>query len=490
MTNFENILNNTSINEVDRTSIRFLCNFFKGECPPKLASRSFIFEGPPGIGKTFLAEKLLHHLGVEVLYCAQATFDLPNATKCKNLSQLTKEAMNSKHQILFIDDLNYLMNEDNFFHSPEDKRDFMAVLELAKRNPSKVLIVTCNGFYNIDETMIDRIEVKIHFDLPIEHNKKTFLKEHYKEYISAQQIDLLANNSIGYNFRDLPELLKLSYRIGNAKISNSALKQAMKCYNPTQMFGYEVQNGIANKLNNIIGNNSTVTALSRLVNLYHYPKKAENLGLRRSNLLLFHGPAGTGKSYTARCLAGELGYALIVIKASNLFASGDPYYNLHRVFDLAKRYRNCVVLIDEAEKLFGNASYGEDSALIGEFNRNIDGSTSREIRSLLVLAVNDLSRFGSAFHDRFVHLKFDLPTLNDRLEFCRHKSEDAQQNFNVNVDYSAVAKLSKDLSYRGLERLWNELFFRMMENKEVSYDAICEIAKVQRPDENENSIVG
>ena len=487
---FHKILENSAISDVDKTSIRFLLTYFTNRHPKALASRSYLFGGPAGIGKTFLAEMLIEALDIPVVYLGCATFKFRNQKKCRSPAEILAHIRNNKKQLIFLDDFNYFMNEEDYDHSSEDKKQFMAILELVKRNPNKLLLVTVNHFRSFEETMIDRIEVKIDFDLPTDKTKRAFLASGFRQYLKDNVLGYLSCNSIGYNFRDLPELLKLSYRIGKNKVSLDSIKEAMKVYKPTQMYGFEVHNSLNARLNQIIGNSETVRELSKVKAFCRNNTMAEKFGIERANLLLFHGPPGTGKSLAARCLAGELGYALLVINATNLFERGPPAYALQRIFALAKRYGNCIIFVDEADKLIGNSRWGEDNMMIGELNRHLDGSDRKTIKSIIIFAMNEVSRFGDGLLDRFVSLKFELPNYEDRMVFCKKRSEDIRKGFNQSVDYAAIARMTNEMSYRGMQKVWNEVIFSIMDKGQFERDDLLRILKDIRKDHFDNSIVG
>ncbi len=470
---FKKILKNSSLSKVDKNNIRFILEYFKKKHNPILSSRSFVFIGDAGVGKTYLAEKLIGVLEREVIYSACNKFPFKNSVYCSNLKEMIKKIDNGKEQVIFLDDLGYLFDTEMFGDiNSESKRLLMNVFEIVKRNPNKILISTMNRLNDLEQSMIDRIEVKVNFDLPSNEHKKRYLKEHFNDYLDKKQIDFISKNSIGFNYRDLPEMIKLAYRLGNCKLKTQSLTEAIKKYKPTQLYGYNVENGIKTNFNNVIGKKNVMDSIKKIAQLYKNEKLLKGLGLKRANLLLFNGPPGTGKTFMARALAGEIGFPLINIKADNIFKVS-PFRNIGSVTDLAKRYKNCIIFIDEAEKLFGGSRFGEDNAIIGEFQRELEGSDFNEIRSILILAVNEMSRFGDAFKDRFVSIKFELPSYDERLDFCKYKLENTKIKFN----YDYLARITKDMSFRDIERVWNDIMFEYVEKRKINDDMIFDAVR-------------
>jgi transitional endoplasmic reticulum ATPase len=458
MKEFREIFDNSSLDDTDKKNIEFILEYFQGKHDPKISSRSFIFHGDPGVGKTFLAEKLINLLEVEVLYMANTDFSFTNSTRYHSFKEIIGKSKNNRRQVLFLDDLGYLFNWVENSVSSNDKRYFMQILELVKRNPNKVMITTLNCFHPLDERMIDRIEVKIKFDIPSNYNKLKFLDMGFKDHLSKKMRDFISKNSIGYNYRDLPEMIKLAYRLGKSKITKPSLQDALRIYKPTQLYGYDVQNAVDIGLNDVIGKPGAMSVANRMVQLYKNEVISEKLKLKRGNLLLFHGPPGTGKTFMARALAGEIGFPLINIHGGFIHGP-DPFRSVNMIARMAKRYRNCIILVDEAEKILGNRRYEEDNPILGELHQCLDGIDSQDVQSILIFAINDVSRFGETLLDRFVQVKFELPSYDERMVFFREKINDVKHHVKLDFTCNQLALNAERMSYRDMDRYWNDLMF-------------------------------
>jgi AAA+ superfamily predicted ATPase len=208
-----------------------------------------------------------------------------------------------------------------------------------------------------------------------------------------------------------------------------------------------------------------LNTIKKFTELHKKTSLAKKFDLKRTNRLFFHGPPGTGKTFAAKAIAGELNYPLINISAAN-FYNKSPYSTIHDVIDISKRYKNCIVFIDEAEKLIGNQRYGEDSPIIGELNRELEGVSNEPIQAILIMATNDKSRFGTALKDRFIQIQFDNPNTEERKNFIQTKIKQFHKTIDNNITPETLAKITDGMSYREIERLQSETILKHIETKQ------------------------
>ena len=450
----QNLLTSSSLEELDKKKVLFFIESFRNKLHSQMLSRSYIFYGSPGTGKTFLAEKLLEVLDLEMIYCASS--ELPFGKRYFSFKEIALELKHGASQIIYIDDLNYLFKrDDNCNILPEDARDFLTILDTIQKDSSKYFLATINDLSDLDERMLDRIGVKIDVDLPSVQQKQNFFAARFQDSLPPELNKYLSLNSLGYNYRDLMELVRIAYCLGQGKISKNSLQDALHQYLPANLQGFNIENGLGFNLNDIIGKEEQVKISRRLVKLYQKPELRQKMGFNRANLLIFYGPPGTGKTFFVKALAGEMGFPIINAKSANL-----SHGRVHRVINLAMRYNNCIIFIDEAEKLFGNQPQAEDENFIGELNAALDGVGNKKIQSVIILAVNDLTRFGAALQDRFIPVEFGLPSHPERQTFYEHKLQGTGLTFNLDH----LAKITKGMSFREMERAWNELMFDYLDN--------------------------
>jgi SpoVK/Ycf46/Vps4 family AAA+-type ATPase len=117
------------------------------------------------------------------------------------------------------------------------------------------------------------------------------------------------------------------------------------------------------------------------------------------NVVLFHGPAGTGKTLTAALLGKEFNKPVYKVDLSKLVSKyiGETEKNLHAVFTDAEN-AGAILFFDEADALFGKRTGVKDAH---DRFANIEASYLLEQiearRGLTILATNKRSNIDDAF---------------------------------------------------------------------------------------------
>jgi hypothetical protein len=132
-------------------------------------------------------------------------------------------------------------------------------------------------------------------------------------------------------------------------------------------------------------------------------------------VLLFHGPPGTGKTFAAQCLSGELGRPLAVAAIDQLLIKwhGDTEKALRRVFqDAAKA--GAVLLLDEADGILSDRGAMHMSWQLTHVNTLLKLLEAPGVP--VVLCTNFLRVLDGAVHRRIHHLvEFPIPGYDERV---------------------------------------------------------------------------
>jgi transitional endoplasmic reticulum ATPase len=176
----------------------------------------------------------------------------------------------------------------------------------------------------------------------------------------------------------------------------------------------------------------------------------EQTGLTPPRGILFTGPSGTGKTATARALAGETALPLIAVDGPRLFSKwlGESERAVRDVFKKARRAAPCLLFFDNIDALAprlidggtDQPTGGVYPRVISQLLQEIDGVG--DIDGVIVLAATSrLERVDPAVlrSGRFDYvLRFDLPDEPAREEIARIGCRQAP--LDADVDLAELAR--------------------------------------------------
>lgn len=159
--------------------------------------------------------------------------------------------------------------------------------------------------------------------------------------------------------------------------------------------------------------------LRRVEEEFKLQKALAKHGLKPKRRLLFYGPPGNGKSFSARRLSKSLNLPLLIVPCSTVISSymGQTGRNLHRLFAYAEA-NPCVLLIDECDAL-GAARIEGGTNCDAESNRIVNTLLQlmemTEVPGLVIFTTNFQKSLDSALFRRFDSvIRFDNPGLEER----------------------------------------------------------------------------
>jgi SpoVK/Ycf46/Vps4 family AAA+-type ATPase len=175
-------------------------------------------------------------------------------------------------------------------------------------------------------------------------------------------------------------------------------------------------------------------------------------GLVPRRKLLLVGPPGTGKSMTAKALAGELHLPLFVVRFEALITKfmGETAAKLRLIFDAMHQVRG-VYLFDEfdaigAQRAMPNET-GEIRRVLNSFLQFIEGDESL---SIIIAATNHAEILDRALFRRFDDvIRFEVPTRDLVIDLLRERLASFKTD---NVDWDSLVREAEGLSHGDLVR--------------------------------------
>lgn len=164
--------------------------------------------------------------------------------------------------------------------------------------------------------------------------------------------------------------------------------------------------------------------LERLIREQRHLTKLKSHGLSPRRRVLLVGPPGTGKTFTASILAGELDYPLFQVRLDALITKfmGESSAKLRQVFDAIREVRG-VYFFDEFDALGSHRKssndVGEARRILNSFLQMIEQDDSN---SLIICATNHEEVLDHALFRRFDDvIRFQLPGPDEIVTLFRNR---------------------------------------------------------------------
>lgn len=251
----------------------------------------------------------------------------------------------------------------------------------------------------------------------------------------------LGHQKLAADLRDLLDAIRTRHRI-------TASRQPIPLAQPKgELAGILSVSYPDVRLADMILSPETESRLRRVLLEHRQQAKLRDHGLHPRSKLLLTGPPGSGKTLTAKALAGELRLPLFAIMLDGLITKfmGETASKLRLVFD-AMRRTNGVYLFDEFDAVGSQRRATND---VGEVRRILNSFLSMledaGAASLVIAATNHPELLDPALFRRFDDvITYDLPSLDliKRTLLSRFSSLDTK-----GMDWGAVADDADGLSY-------------------------------------------
>ncbi len=218
---------------------------------------------------------------------------------------------------------------------------------------------------------------------------------------------------------------------------------------------------VVTRFSDIAGNEESKQDMMFLVKFLKEPKKYIDMGAKLPKGVILFGAPGTGKTLTARAIAGEAGVPFFNVSGSDFIEmyAGLGAKRVRTLFKEAKESAPCIVFIDEIDALGtnrGEQSHSEKDQTINALLAEMDGFNTTD-GVIVMAATNRMEDLDKALirpgrFDR--HIAVELPEYRDRLNILKLHS--SNKNMGDDVDLDALSKMTIGFSGAALEALINE----------------------------------
>ena len=196
--------------------------------------------------------------------------------------------------------------------------------------------------------------------------------------------------------------------------------------------------------------------IGRVIREQRHAGRIVSHGLSPRRKLLLIGPPGTGKTFTATVLAGELHVPLFQVRLDGLITKfmGETAAKLRQIFDATSRNRG-LYFFDEFDAIGSQRSLandvGEIRRVLNSFLQMIEQDVSH---SLVVAATNHPGILDPALFRRFDDvLHYELP---DRSQIAALLKRRLAESVAKGIRWENLAELAQGLSYAEVTRAANE----------------------------------
>lgn len=381
-------------------------------------SRSFVFTGQPGIGKTYAIRMAEEALGsichLSTINGSEITTDQGHRIAAE-LEQIFLAASQlcsndtSKVALIFLDEFDALVVSDQATAVLASLLDRVSTDTLWRR---VVLVAATNRIDSIPTHLRrpGRFDREIIFAPPNVTERTAILAStagRLNLQISPEHLDSLAEACIGYVPADLVALLQkaLVLRLTKPKVDVAALlDEARESVGASVLRESAVTTPPQTTWFDIAGDcGGAKLSLQQAIEWPRSRRKAyQALNLEVPRGVLLYGPPGTGKTLLARAAAGSARVAFLSLAPADVYASsfvGDAEAVIRRAFSVARAASPCVLFFDEIDSIIGleenNMGHGmsrghsAEARTLSTFLNELDGISGSANEGVIMLAATN-----------------------------------------------------------------------------------------------------
>jgi transitional endoplasmic reticulum ATPase len=372
--------------------------------------KGVLLHGPPGCGKTLIANALMEETGAHVVIINGPEIMARKGGESEaNLRQAFEEAQQKSPAIIFMDELDSIAPKRDQAQGETEKRivsQLLTLMDSLKPN-SNVIVIGATNRPNVIESALrrpGRFDRELEIAIPDEDGRLEILQIKTKDMKISPDVDLfqIARDTHGFIGADLQQLsLEAALEcirsnvehfdvdseepipddmLDKLVVTNDHFIHALSVCDPSTLRENKVEVPDV-KWEDIGGLEDTKRDLQEMV---RYPIEHrglfEKFGMEASRGVLFYGPPGCGKTLMAKAIANECGANFISVKGPELLNAyfGGSEANVRDLFDKARSASPCILFFDEMDSIArargsGGGSSDTSDRVINQILSEIDG---------------------------------------------------------------------------------------------------------------------
>jgi len=452
-----------------------------GANPPK----GIMIYGPPGTGKTLLARAIAGESNMTFISVSGSAFEEVYVGKgAARVRQLFEIARKYKPCIVFIDEIDTLApsRKTEELSSSQIQTINQLLAEMQNINEQKntgiFILAATNRLEALDAALLrpGRFDWQLQINLPTDQDRQEILQSLLAKVIASKNIDIkqLVERTAGFSGAELNNLIneaaiyavrnnQNAVDMGSLELSFKKLATNVREPNPSLNITILSSNQIKTRFSDVAGMNEAKSEVTEVIDFLKDPKAFTRLGAKPPNGIMIYGPPGTGKTLMARAIAGEANATFIAVSGADFEEQyvGVGAARVRELFKIARKYKPCIVFIDEIDALApqrtGKDNSGHDQTvnqLLSEMD-NIQNTINEGI--IFIGATNRLDIIDKALlrpgrFDRKVF--FRLPSILERQSILQKYID--KIHVAKDVDVQKLAQITAGFSGADLANLVNE----------------------------------
>lgn len=371
-----------------------------------------LFHGPPGTGKTYIARCVAGELGAN--YAEIKVSDIQSkwiGEGVENIGALFEEAKAHAPAVVFIDEIDALAasrSGGNNIHEDQKRmvNQLLQELEAVDADDGVVVIAATNLIQDVDSAIRrpGRFDSKIEIPKPDETDRWAIFEHSLP--VEPEQINRreFLRRTSGFSASELVAVSDRATRqAANRKketgeethITHDDVMKAIESISDERgQTGEFITDPPESSFVDVIGMDGVKEELrSRIIEPLEHPDQFEKYGISVENGFLLHGPPGTGKTFLAKSLAGELGINFIHVKAGDLVSKfvGEGAKNVQAMFEEARANQPTLIFIDEIDALATDRGANQTKSerqMVNQFLEELTEISDSDDRVIVIAATN------------------------------------------------------------------------------------------------------